>query len=76
MNDSKYVIVLTTMIHDVAHQHADTTQVTMDLVTSNLAIYTRFMTSEDDTEEFYGTFNAMADTINVHGGSAVYHPQI
>ena len=35
-----------------------------------------FLTSEDDTEEFYGTFNAMADTINVNGGSSGYHPQL
>ena len=48
----------------------------MDLVTSNLDLYTTFMTSEDDTEEFYGTFNSMADTINVHGGSARYHLQL
>ena len=48
----------------------------MALVTSDLALYTTFMTSEDDTEEFYGTFNAMAENINVHGGSAGYHPHL
>ena len=58
------------MISDVGHQHNDTTQGTMALVTSDLDLYTTFITSEDDTEEFYGTFNAMADTINVHGGSS------
>ena len=76
MNDSKDVIALITMIRDVAHQHDDTTQKTMALVTDELDFYTRFMNSEDDTEELYGTFNAMADTINFHGRSAVYHPQI
>ena len=68
-NDSKDAIALITMIRDVAHQNDDTTQRTMDLVTSNLDLYTTFMTSEDDTEKFYGTFNAMSDTINVNGGS-------
>ena len=76
MNDSKDVISLITMIRDVAHKHDDTAQVTMDLVTSDLALYTTFMTSEDDTEEFYGKFNAMAETINFHSGSAGYHPQL
>ena len=76
VNDSKAVIDLITMIRDLDHQHDDTTQGTMDLVTSGLALYTTFMTSEDDTDEFYGTFNSMADTINVHGGSAGYHPKL
>ena len=70
MNDSKDVIYLIKMICDVSHQHDDTTQETMDLVTSNLDMYIALMTSEDDTEEFYGMFNAMADMINVHRGGA------
>ena len=48
----------------------------MALVTSNLALYTMFMTSEDNTEKFYGTFNAMADIINFHDGSVGYHPHL
>ena len=76
MNDSKDVISLITMIHGVADKHGDTTQGTMALVTRGLALYTKFMTSENDTEEFYGTFNAMVDTINVHGGSSGYHPKL
>ena len=76
VNGSNDVINLITIICDVAHQHDDTTQGTMDLVKSDLDIYTMFITSEDDTEEFYGTFNAMADTINVHSGSAGYHTQL
>ena len=70
MNGSKYVIALITIIRDVAHQRDDTTQGTMALVTSNLSLYTTFMTSENDTKEFYGMFNAMVDTINFHGGSS------
>ena len=70
MNDNKDVISLITMIRDVARQHDDTTQVNMSLVTSDLALYTMFMTIKDGTEEFYGTFNAMVDTINVHGSSS------
>ena len=64
------------MIRDVDHQHDDTTQGLMAFVTSEVALYTTFMTSEDDTEEFYNTFNSMVDTINVHGGSVSYHPQL
>ena len=76
VNDIKDVIALITMIRDVVHQNYDNTQGTMALLTSNLALYTTFMTSEDDIEEFYGTFNAMADTINVHGGRSGYHPHL
>ena len=76
MNYSKDVISLITIIRYVAHPHDDTTEVTMDLLTSNLALYTKFMTSEDDIEAFYGKFNTMADTINVHGGSSRYHTQL
>ena len=50
VNDSKDGIYLIKMIRYVAHQHDDTTQGTMALVTSNLGLYTTFMTSEDDTE--------------------------
>ena len=76
VNDIKDVIALITMIHGVVHQHYDNIQGTMALLTSNLALYTTFMTSEDDIEEFYGTFNSMADRINVHGGSAGYDPHL
>ena len=76
MNDSKEVIALIKMIHYVARQHDDTTQGNMALVTSDLDLYTKFMTNEDDTEEFYGKLNAMADRINVHGGSSGYHTQL
>ena len=69
-NYSKDVISLITMIRYVAHQHDGSTQVTVALVTSDLALYTTFMTSENGTEEFYGMFNAMADMINVHGRSS------
>ena len=48
----------------------------MYLVTGDLYLYTTFTNIEDDTDEFYGTYNAMADTINVHGGSSGYHPQL
>ena len=49
MNGSKDVIALITIIRDMAHQNDDTIQVTMALVTSDLDIYTTFMTIEDDT---------------------------
>ena len=76
LNNSKYVIALITMIRDVAHQNDDTTQVTVALVTSDLALYTTVMTSEYGTEEFHGTFNDKQDTINVYVGSAGYHTQL
>ena len=49
VNDSKDVISLINMICDVAHNRDDTTQGTMDLVTSDLVLYNTFMTDEDDT---------------------------
>ena len=49
---------------------------TTALVTSDLSLHTKFMTIEDDIEEFYGTFNDMSDIINVHSGSSRYHPQL
>ena len=76
VNDRKDAIALITMICDVDHQHDDTIQGTMDLVTSDLALYTTFMTSEDYTEDFYGMFNAVSDTINVYGVGSRYHPQL
>ena len=76
VNDTKDVILLVTMIRDVAHAHDDTTQGTIAIVASNVALYTTFMSSSDDTDDFYRTFLAMVETINVHGGSARYHPQL
>ena len=76
MNNINDVIDLITMIRDMAHQNDDTTQGTMALVTSDLALYITFMTSEDGTEEFNGTFNDMADTIYVHDKRDRYHPQL
>ena len=49
VDDRKDGISLITMICDVAHQHYDTTQGIIDLVTSYLDLYTTFMTSDDDT---------------------------
>ena len=59
-----------TMICDVAHAQDDTTQGTMAIVSSDVALYTTFMSSSDDTDDFYWTFLAMVETINVHGRSA------
>ena len=42
VNYSKDVIALITMICDVDHQHDDTTQGTMALVTSELALFPTF----------------------------------
>ena len=64
------------IIRDVAHAHDDTTQGTMAIVSSDVALYTTFMSSTDDTNDFYQTFLAVAETINVHGGSTGYHPQL
>ena len=76
VNDKKDVISLVTMIRDVAHAHDDTTQDTMAIVSSDVALYTTFMSSTDDTDDFYRTFLAMVETINVQGGSAGFHPQL
>ena len=53
VNDKKDVITLVTMIRDVAHAHDDTTQGTMAIVSSDVALYTTFMSSADDTDDFY-----------------------
>ena len=65
-----------TMIRDVAHAHNDTTQGTMAVVSSDVALYTTFMSSTDDTNGFDRTFLAMVETINVHGRRARFHPQL
>ena len=64
------------MIRDVAHAHDDTTRGMMAIVSSDVSLYTTFMGSADDTDDFYRTFLAMVETINVHGGSAGYNPQL
>ena len=74
VNDKKDVITLVTMIRDVAHAHDDTTQGTIAIVSRDVALYTTFIGSGDDTDDFYRTFLAMVETINVHGGSAGYLP--
>ena len=45
VSESNYAIALITIIFYVAHHHGDTTQGTMYLVTSDLALYTTVMTS-------------------------------
>ena len=52
VNDKKDVISLVTMIRDVAHAHDDTNQGTMAIVSSDVALYTIFMSSTDDTDDF------------------------
>ena len=59
VNDTKDVISLVTMISDVAHAQDDTTQGTMAIVSSDVALYKIFMSSADDTDDFYRTFLAM-----------------
>ena len=76
VNDKKDVITLVTMIRDVTHAHDDTTQGTMAILLSDIALYTTFMSSIDYTDDFYRTFLAMVETINVYCGSAGYHPQL
>ena len=56
VNDKKDVISFVTMIRDVAHAHNDTTQGTMAIVLSDMALYTIVMSSTDDTDGFYRTF--------------------
>ena len=48
----------------------------MAIVSSDVALYTTFMGSADDTDDFYRTFLAMVETIHLHGRSAGYHPQL
>ena len=42
-NLGKDVIALTRVIRDIAHAHDDTTQGTMEIVASDMALYTTYM---------------------------------
>ena len=64
------------MIHDVLHAHNDTTQGTMAIVTSDMTLYTIFMSKAKTPVAFYCMFQANVDTINTHGGCASRHPQL
>eukprot|EP00957_Ditylum_brightwellii_P179657 13685599-Ditylum_brightwellii.AAC.1 len=64
------------MIRDVAHAHNDTTQGTMAIVTSNMMLYTTFMSKAETPVAFCCTFQVNVDTINAHGGCAGHHPKL
>ena len=67
-NLGKDVIALAKMIPDVAHAHDDATQGTMAIVTSDMTLYTTFMSKAETPVAFCRTFQAKKDTINTHGG--------
>eukprot|EP00957_Ditylum_brightwellii_P205425 15343835-Ditylum_brightwellii.AAC.1 len=64
------------MICDVAHAHDDTTQGTMVIVASNMALYMTFMSKAETPVAFCRTFQANMDTNNAHGGCAGCHPKL
>ena len=76
VNDKKDVITLVMLICGVAHVHDDTTQGTMDIVSSDVALYITFTSSTDTTDYFYQTFLTMVETINDNSGSDGYHPRL
>ena len=61
------------MICDVAHAHNDTTQGTMAIVSSDMTLYTTYMSKSETPAAFCRTFQANVDTINTHGGLAGRH---
>ena len=76
INIGKDVISLTRMIRDLAHAHDDTTQGTMAIVASDMALYTTYMSKSETPVAFNRTFQANVDTINTHGGCAGRHPKL
>ena len=76
VNLGKDVISLTRMIRDLAHAHDDTTQGTMAIVSSDMALYTTYMSKSESPVMFNRTFQANVDTINTHGGCAGRHPEL
>ena len=76
VNLGKDVISLTQMIRDLAHLHDDTTQGTMAIVASDMALYTTYMSKSELPVVFYRIFQANVDTINTHGGCAGRHPEL
>ena len=75
-NAGKDVITLTCMIDDLAHAHNDTTQGTMAIVASDMALYTTYMSKSESHVMFNYTFQANVDTINTHSGCAERHPEL
>eukprot|EP00957_Ditylum_brightwellii_P079411 6038632-Ditylum_brightwellii.AAC.1 len=64
------------MICDVAHAHDDTTQGTMAIVTSDMTLYTTFMSKAEMPVAFCCAFQANVGTIHAHGGCAGCHPKL
>ena len=76
INLGKDVIALTRVILDIAHAHDDTTQGTMAIAASDMALYTTFMSKSETPVAFSRTFQANIDTINTLGGCAGSHPEL
>eukprot|EP00957_Ditylum_brightwellii_P011970 903059-Ditylum_brightwellii.AAC.1 len=70
------IIALTRMICDVAHAHNDMTQGTVTIVTSDMTLYTTFMSKAETPVAFCCTFHANVDTIKAHSGCAGHHPKL
>ena len=70
------VIDLMRMICDLAHSHDDTSKGRMAIVTSDMALYTIYMSKSETPVSFNHTFQVNVDTINTHGGCAGRHPEL
>ena len=75
-NLAKDVITLPRVVCDTAYAHNDTMQGTMVIVTSDMAMYTMYMSKAEKPINFACTFQANVDMINTHGGCAGCHPQL
>ena len=75
-NSFKDVIAFTRIIFDVAHARNDTTQGTMTVVSSDVALYATCMSKTERPVDFCRTFQVNVDTINTRGGCAGHHPQL
>ena len=76
INLGKDVIALAKMIRDVAHAHDNAKQGTMAIVTSDMTLYTTFMSKTETPVVFCCTFQANVDIIKTHGGCAGCHPKL
>ena len=75
-NLAKNVITLTRMIFYGAYAHNDTTQGMMAIVTSNMVMYTTYMSKAEKPIDFAHTFQANVNKTITHGGCAGCHPQL
>ena len=72
--DKRSVVMLLKMIRNIAHNMKQRKQSIMSIVENDLELYLKYQESMQSTSRLYKVFNATINTLNAHGGQAVYHP--